>query len=102
MPRDGQVVTIEADAAERAALAALNRVPEIAVFTATLDVKPASRGAVRVTGAVHGELTQVCVVSLEPFPATVDEAIDVRFAPAARGERGPPAGGRGRGDLDRR
>ena len=33
------------------------------------------------TGAVHGELTQVCVVSLEPFPATVDEEIDVRFAP---------------------
>ena len=33
------------------------------------------------TGAVHGELTQTCVVSLEPFEATVDEAVDVRFAP---------------------
>ena len=44
------------------------------------------------TGAVHGELTQTCVVSLEPFAATVDEAVDVRFAPAAgRGSR-PPAG----------
>jgi uncharacterized metal-binding protein YceD (DUF177 family) len=76
-------VRIEADAAERAALAALNRLPEIASFTATLDVKRASRGAVRVTGAVHAEFTQVCVVSLEPFDTTVDEAIEVRFAPAA-------------------
>ena len=37
------------------------------------------------TGAVHGELTQVCVVSLEPFPAMVDEEIDVQFAPRAEG-----------------
>ena len=32
-------------------------------------------------GVVHGELTQTCVVTLEPFPATVEEEIDVRFAP---------------------
>ena len=49
-------------------------------------------GGVRATGAVHGELTQVCVVSLEPFPATVDEEIDVRFAPRSDDEaaRGAP------------
>jgi hypothetical protein len=88
LPRDGQVVRIEADAAERAALAALNGLPEIASFAARLDVKRASRGAVRVTGAVRAKLTQVCVVSLEPFETTVEEPIDVRFAPAA-GERAP-------------
>ena len=38
-------------------------------------------------------MTQTCVVSLDPFPATVEEDIDVRFAPrdderAAR-RRGP-------------
>ena len=88
LPREGQVVAIEADAAERAALAALNRLPEIAILTARFEVRPAGRGAVRVTGAVHADLTQVCVVSLDPFPASVDEPIDVRFAPAVE-EKAP-------------
>ena len=81
LPRDGQTVTIEASPAEREALAALFKLPAIAGLTATLRVEPAGRGGARVTGVVHGELTQTCVVSLEPFAATVDEAVDVRFAP---------------------
>ncbi len=81
LPRDGQVVTIEATPAEREELASFYRLPAIAVLTATLRLEPWGRGGARVTGAVHGELTQVCVVSLEPFPAIVDEEVDVRFAP---------------------
>lgn len=81
LPKDGETLTIEASPAEREALAALNGLPAIAALTATLRVEPAGSGGARVTGAVHGELTQVCVVSLEPFAATVDEDIDVRFAP---------------------
>jgi len=81
LPREGETVTIEASPAERQALAALNGLPAIASLTATLRVEPAGSGGARVTGAVHGELTQTCVVSLEPFEATVDEDIDVRFAP---------------------
>jgi len=88
LPKEGQAFSIEADAAERAALAALNGAPEIASFVATFEVKPQRRGEVRVRGAVHAELTQICVVSLDPFPAVVDEAIDVRFAPAP--EAGAP------------
>ena len=45
------------------------------------------------TGAVHGEFTQTCVVSLEPFPGTVDEVVDMRFAPQAE-EDGPQRGKR--------
>ena len=81
LPREGQAVTIEATPAEREELASFYRLPAIAVLTATLRLDPWGRGGARVTGAVHGELTQVCVVSLEPFPATVDEDVDVRFAP---------------------
>jgi hypothetical protein len=81
LPRDGQTVTITASPAEREALAELHGLPAIAALTATLRLDPAGRGGARVTGAVHGELTQTCVVSLEPFAATVDEAVDVRFAP---------------------
>jgi hypothetical protein len=83
LPRDGQSVAIEASPAEREALARLYGLPAIAALTATLRVVPAGRGGARVTGSVHGELTQTCVVSLEPFETTVDEAVDVRFAPQA-------------------
>jgi len=80
LPREGQTVTIEASPAEREALATLYKLPSIEALVATLVLKPTARDGVRVRGAVHGELTHVCVVSLEPFPATIDEALDVRFA----------------------
>ena len=91
LPHEGQTVTIEATPAEREALAAFFKLPAIAVLTATLRVEPWGRGGAQVTGAVRGELTQTCVVSLEPFPATVDEAVDVRFAPEAAVESRSPA-----------
>ncbi len=90
LPQDGQTVTIEATPAEREALASFFKLPAIGVLTATLRVEPWGRGGARVTGAVRGELTQICVVSLEPFPATVDEAVDVRFAPEAAVDSKPP------------
>ena len=86
LPKDGQTVTIEASPAEREALAKLYDLPAIAALTATLRVEPAGRGGAHVTGAVRGELTQICVVTLEPFETAVEEAIDVRFARAAEEE----------------
>jgi len=81
LPREGQTVTIEASPSEREALASVSGLPAIAALTATLRVESAGRGEARVTGAVHGEFTQTCVVTLEPFDSTLDEAVDVRFAP---------------------
>jgi hypothetical protein len=89
IPPDGQTVTIEAAPAEREALASSYDLPAVAALTATLRLEPWGRGGAHVTGAVHGALTQICVVSLEPFPATVDEAVDVRFAPEAAAEPRP-------------
>ena len=82
LPVDGRTVTIEATPAERESLASSYELPAIAALTARLRVERAGRGA-RVSGSVHGELTQICVVSLEPFDATVDEEVDVRFDPEA-------------------
>jgi uncharacterized metal-binding protein YceD (DUF177 family) len=87
VPEEGHTVTIEAAPAEREALAALYKVPSIEALSATLSLKRSETGGVRVTGSVHGELTQICVVSLEPFAGAVDEDIDVRFAP--RADRAP-------------
>jgi hypothetical protein len=83
LPADGLPQTIEANPDERAGLAAANRLPAIASLTASFAVRRSGRGGARVTGEVHAEVTQLCVVSLEPFAATVDEPVDVRFAPAA-------------------
>lgn len=91
LPHDGQTVTIEATPAERQALASFFELPAIAALTATLRLEPWGHGGARVSGAVHGALTQVCVVSLEAFPATVDEAVDVRFAPQAALDSKPMA-----------
>jgi uncharacterized metal-binding protein YceD (DUF177 family) len=88
LPEDGQTLAIEANASEREALASLYKVPAIAALTATLRLERAAHGGARVSGAVHAELTQICVVSLEPFAATVDEDIDVRFAPRPQAESG--------------
>ena len=84
LPKDGQSQIIEANAAERAALARLNDLPAIASLKASLRLTRAGRGAVRVRGEVSAEVTQTCVVTLEPIEASVREEIDVRFAEPAR------------------
>jgi uncharacterized metal-binding protein YceD (DUF177 family) len=91
LPREGELVTIEATPTEREALASFYELPAIAALTATLLLEPWGRGGARVTGAVHGEVTQICVASLDPFPATIDEAVDVRFAPQAAADPKSPA-----------
>ena len=80
LPRDGLTQAIEANAAERAAVAALCGLPAIGALMASFTLRKSGRNGVRVTGEVHAEVTQTCVVSLEPFEAVVDEPIDVRFA----------------------
>lgn len=83
VPRDGQKVTIEANAGEREALAAFLKVPSIESLKASFALTRSGSRGLKVSGSVHGELTQNCVVSLEPFSASVDEEVDVRFAPEA-------------------
>ena len=83
IPRDGRTVAIEASPTEREALAALYRLPSIEALSAELTLERSAQDEVRVRGVVHGRLTQICVVSLEPFPAVVNEEVDVRFAELA-------------------
>jgi uncharacterized metal-binding protein YceD (DUF177 family) len=92
LPRDGLTLDIAANAEERAALAKLNRLPEIARLTARLSIGKWRRG-VRVEGALSARLTQVCVVSLEPFEVEIEEPIDVKFLPADGGPASPDAMG---------
>jgi Large ribosomal RNA subunit accumulation protein YceD len=83
IPRDGRTVAIEASPTEREALARLYRLPSIEALSAELTLERSGQDEVWVRGAVHGRVTQICVVSLEPFPAVVNEEVDVRFAELA-------------------
>ncbi|MDH7794726.1 MULTISPECIES: YceD family protein [unclassified Beijerinckia] len=69
---------IEADAKERAALAALNGLDDIASFKASFQAVKAGK-FIRITGRLKSRLTQQCVVTLEPFESEVAEEIDTRF-----------------------
>jgi uncharacterized metal-binding protein YceD (DUF177 family) len=88
LPRDGLETEIEANAAERESLAALNGLPAIARLTARFVVKKWRRG-VEVEGELSARVTQTCVVSLEPFEVDIDEPIDARFLPGAPGAAPP-------------
>src|SRR5581483_8105404 len=83
VPEGGLERRVEADEAERAAVARLNGLPAIARLEGKFSLRRAGRGVIRVTGDVHAEATQTCVVSLEPLDVVIDEPVDVRFAPPA-------------------
>ncbi len=74
--------SITADAAERAALAARFELLGLDDLSARLaaDRVPDS-SLVRITGVLHAEAVQRCVVTLEPIAARIDEPIDVLYGP---------------------
>lgn len=78
LSRDGDLVTIDADADERAALARELGIPAIERLHAEVTVTPA-RGGARVRGHVSATVVQTCVVSLDPFETAIEEDIDLRF-----------------------
>jgi uncharacterized metal-binding protein YceD (DUF177 family) len=81
VPRAGQDVALRPTEAQRTAIAAFLALPAVESFESDVTIAPSRGGSFHVTGGVKARVQQVCVVSLEPFPAEIDEAIDVRFAP---------------------
>jgi uncharacterized metal-binding protein YceD (DUF177 family) len=72
---------IEADPAERAALAERLGLLELRALRAELRLAGIAGGtALRLTGTLHADLDQRCVVSLEPVPVRLDVPIDEEFA----------------------
>src|SRR3954452_19305713 len=80
---DGTIVNIEATQAERAALAEAYNLPDVAALTARLNVTRRGK-IVSVTGHVLARISQVCVVTVEPFESEVDEPVDMTYAPEAQ------------------
>ena len=71
-------LTIEADAAERAALAARFGLVAVDRLAARLDLHRDAGGIV-VRGRVEGAVTQACVVTDAPVVTRIDEPLALRF-----------------------
>ena len=77
----GRQERLEAAPAECAALAARFGIPAVRALSATLSLRPDSDGAIRAEGLVEAEVTQACVVSLEPVDQRVSAPMVLRFLP---------------------
>lgn len=77
-------VVVEADAAERWALAQRLELIDIVSLRAEVALRRMEDGLIEVTGQLKSSVMQRCVVSLEPIPAAV--AIDFRRLFANEGE----------------
>lgn len=78
----GLDMTVEANAVERAALAVRMNLPAILSLSCVFHLIRESRDKVLARGVLRAAVTQICVVSLEEFDATIEEVFQVRFVPA--------------------
>jgi uncharacterized metal-binding protein YceD (DUF177 family) len=83
LPAEGVSVTVDATPEERAALAKDFKLPAIRALTGAFRVTGSASG-VHVAGRVAAEISQICVVTLDPFDSTVEEEVDVDFAATGR------------------
>jgi uncharacterized metal-binding protein YceD (DUF177 family) len=72
---------IEATADERAALAERFGLVALESLTASLRLRRARGGAVRVTGQFSADVVQTCVVTLEPVPSHIEETFRLLYVP---------------------
>ncbi|MCH1482375.1 MAG: hypothetical protein L7W95_00785 [Alphaproteobacteria bacterium] len=78
-----QVCKIDCDESECTALAARFGFAAVARLSARLKVKRAGPGHWNVTGKLQAEVTQLCGVTGEPVPESVDFTIEERYCRAS-------------------
>ncbi|MFQ3622682.1 MAG: DUF177 domain-containing protein [Acetobacteraceae bacterium] len=83
---EGETVVVEATAAERDAVRARLGLAGLDALSASVALRPDGRGVVSAEGVLRARVTQVCVVSLEPFATVVETPFRLVFRPAGPGE----------------
>lgn len=78
--RDGYQVTIEASPVERAALARRLGLVSLEALTARCRLRPVAGGMIELKASFEADVTQECVVTLEPFEARVADEFTQRYA----------------------
>ena len=89
VPPRGLNVRVEATDEECAALARDFKLPAIRTLSAEYHITASAKG-VHVAGSVRAAITQICVVTLDPFDSTVEEQVEVDFAESAGMPAEPP------------
>ncbi len=79
---EGATFVVDANPAERAALAARMGLPEIHHLVCTFELGRAQGAVVPAAGSLVARVTQACVISLDPFETDIAEDFTVRFVPA--------------------
>ena len=74
-------IDVRASQAECAALANRLMLPAVAAVSCRWRCSVLPGGVFAAEGHLKAEITQICVVTLDPFPARVDERFEVRFVP---------------------
>jgi hypothetical protein len=87
VPESGRHVALEASAPVREAVAKAANVQGVEALSAAFDLTRRGRDGLRAVGIVRAQIQQTCVVSLEPMVSTVEEEIDVTFAPPREADR---------------
>lgn len=93
-------VRVEADERERLGLAKLWDILGVQALTAELKIRRWKKDGVKVMGAVHAEVTQACVVTLDPVEEVIDEEIEEIFVPEGSSLARIPANDAGEIILD--
>lgn len=83
VPEQGLDVTLSADAPTREALAKADGLAALAALDADFHVARQGLARFNVTGTVRAKITQICVLTLEPFDSDLVEEVDVDFAEAS-------------------
>jgi uncharacterized metal-binding protein YceD (DUF177 family) len=90
VPTRGLTIDITASETERAALARRFDLLELPALKAEVTVQPGLGGVWAVTGWLRAEVVQACVVTLDPVAQSIEEAVDLRFAPGAKANAEDP------------
>lgn len=80
----GTAFTVAADARECAAIAARLMIPAVETLRCDWLLRPGEGGMIEARGTLSTVVTQICVVTLDPFDSTIREQFLVHFVPAGR------------------
>jgi len=81
LPGKGLPVWLEADDAQRDALAREHGLLSVERFRFDFTLSRWQGSAVKVHGKVAADIVQACIVTLEPVPAAIGEDVDAIFVP---------------------
>ena len=90
LPQNGMPLSLKANEKELRALAKAHDLVSVQSFAAELLVKKWRKDGVKVTGRVTADITQTCIITLEPLASRIDSEIDALFVPEGSKLARPP------------